>query len=263
MYIPFQGDIWADYSSIDKDTEGATDRQIDVDIPRCHQYDTLLASQDGHRKFKRILKAWIMSNHKLVYWQGLFTESGDRTQYVHVFPHTRIINVNRDNFLWIFCPKQTKKNVVSCKCTHCLLFSIYVTGLDSLCAPFLALNFNNEGTLTKMCMQSVHKYLNTAQCYCLLLSSSGIRLSVFLHLEVPAQVFPERQLTDYAGYVSLYSVYDVHLSRDVCVQSPIAMSMACWPYSQWPLHLYPMVLCEHTQTHTLYVQSTWQCFHRW
>ena len=88
--------------------------------------------------------------------------------------------------------------------------SIYVTGLDSLCAPFLALNFNNEGTLTKMCMQSVHKCLNTAQYYCLLLSSSGICLSVFLHLEVPAQVFSERQLTDYAGYVSLYSVYDVH-----------------------------------------------------
>lgn len=76
LYPSSQGDIHADYTSIDKATEGPTDRQIDVDIPRCHQYDTLLASRDGHRKFKRILKAWIVSNHKLVYWQGLFQGVG-------------------------------------------------------------------------------------------------------------------------------------------------------------------------------------------
>ena len=66
-----QGDIQEEYAAIDKDTEQLTDRQIDVDIPRCHQYDTLLSSRDGHCKFKRILKAWIGSHPALVYWQGM------------------------------------------------------------------------------------------------------------------------------------------------------------------------------------------------
>lgn len=61
--------------------------QIEVDIPRCHQYDELLSSPQGHAKFTRVLKAWVVSHPHLVYWQGL----------------------------------------------------------DSLCAPFLYLNFNNEG----------------------------------------------------------------------------------------------------------------------
>ena len=45
--------------------------KIEVDIPRCHQYVDLLASPDGHGKFKRILKAWINQNEQYVYWQGL------------------------------------------------------------------------------------------------------------------------------------------------------------------------------------------------
>ena len=61
--------------------------QIEVDIPRCHQYSELLSSPVGHSKFKRLLKAWVVSHPEYVYWQGL----------------------------------------------------------DSLCAPFLYLNFNNEG----------------------------------------------------------------------------------------------------------------------
>ena len=65
-----QGDLHAEYMDIDKDSVTATDRQIDVDIPRCHQYDTLLSSSEGHRKFKRVLKSWIISHTHLVYWQG-------------------------------------------------------------------------------------------------------------------------------------------------------------------------------------------------
>lgn len=42
-----------------------------MDIPRCHQYDLLLSSPDGHLKLKRVLKAWIRANPALVYWQGL------------------------------------------------------------------------------------------------------------------------------------------------------------------------------------------------
>uniref|UniRef100_A0A8C9F9N9 TBC1 domain containing kinase n=1 Tax=Pavo cristatus TaxID=9049 RepID=A0A8C9F9N9_PAVCR len=82
-----EGAIQAKYDAIDKDTPIPTDRQIEVDIPRCHQYDELLSSPEGHAKFRRVLKAWVVSHPDLVYWQGL----------------------------------------------------------DSLCAPFLYLNFNNEG----------------------------------------------------------------------------------------------------------------------
>ena len=56
-------------------------------MPRCHQYNDLFSSPEGHAKFKRILKAWVVSHPEYVYWQGL----------------------------------------------------------DSLCAPFLHLNFNDEG----------------------------------------------------------------------------------------------------------------------
>ncbi|MBN3303130.1 TBCK protein, partial [Amia calva] len=96
-----EGDIQAKYDGIDKDTPIPTDRQIEVDIPRCHQYDELLSSPQGHVKFRRVLKAWVVSHPDLVYWQGL----------------------------------------------------------DSLCAPFLYLNFNNEA-LAYACMSAfIPKYL--------------------------------------------------------------------------------------------------------
>ncbi|KAJ8281072.1 hypothetical protein GJAV_G00063180 [Gymnothorax javanicus] len=96
-----EGDIQAKYDGIDKDTPIPTDRQIEVDIPRCHQYDELLSSPQGHAKFRRVLKAWVVSHPDLVYWQGL----------------------------------------------------------DSLCAPFLYLNFNNEA-LAYACMSAfIPKYL--------------------------------------------------------------------------------------------------------
>ncbi|KAK7819408.1 hypothetical protein U0070_025436 [Myodes glareolus] len=96
-----KGAIHAKYEAIDKDTPIPTDRQIEVDIPRCHQYDELLSSPEGHAKFRRVLKAWVVSHPDLVYWQGL----------------------------------------------------------DSLCAPFLYLNFNNEA-LAYACMSAfIPKYL--------------------------------------------------------------------------------------------------------
>ncbi|XP_037112675.1 TBC domain-containing protein kinase-like protein [Syngnathus acus] len=99
--LGIEGDIQAKYESIDKDTPIPTDRQIEVDIPRCHQYDELLSSPQGHIKFRRLLKAWVVSHPDLVYWQGL----------------------------------------------------------DSLCAPFLYLNFNNEA-LAYACMSAfIPKYL--------------------------------------------------------------------------------------------------------
>lgn len=77
---PLRGKIWScilgviktgKYYLLDKETPTSTDRQIEVDIPRCHQYDELLSSPDGHLKLKRLLKAWIASYPQYVYWQGL------------------------------------------------------------------------------------------------------------------------------------------------------------------------------------------------
>ena len=62
-------DVVAKYENIDKDSPSPVDRQIEVDIPRCHQYNQLLASPHGHRKLKRVLKAWVTTNPDLVYWQ--------------------------------------------------------------------------------------------------------------------------------------------------------------------------------------------------
>jgi TBC domain-containing protein kinase-like protein len=100
--LDIQGDIQSLYDEIDKDTVTPTDRQISVDIPRCHQYDLLLASKEGHRKFLRILKAWVVDHPDLVYWQGL----------------------------------------------------------DSLCAPFLSLNFSNEALAYSSLCAFIDKYLH-------------------------------------------------------------------------------------------------------
>ena len=58
------------YDRIDKDSPGPSDHQIDLDIPRCHQYHPLLSSQEGHQKMRRVLKAWSAANPSSVYWQG-------------------------------------------------------------------------------------------------------------------------------------------------------------------------------------------------
>ncbi|KAI8387981.1 rab-GTPase-TBC domain-containing protein [Radiomyces spectabilis] len=108
-----RGKIWAAVLGVRGDTEHAfhqiskqidpiADRQIEVDVPRCHQYNQLLASSTGHEKLRRLLRAWVSANQQLVYWQGL----------------------------------------------------------DSLCAPFLTLNFNDEA-LAFACLQKfIPKFLN-------------------------------------------------------------------------------------------------------
>ncbi|RIB04539.1 rab-GTPase-TBC domain-containing protein [Gigaspora rosea] len=68
------GDYQSAYDAYDKETEKEiqTDRQIDVDVPRCHQYHQLLSSPVGHEKLRRLLKCFVAANkQKLVYWQGL------------------------------------------------------------------------------------------------------------------------------------------------------------------------------------------------
>ncbi|XP_062592920.1 TBC domain-containing protein kinase-like protein, partial [Saccostrea cucullata] len=121
--LEVEGDIYSRYDAIDKETPTTTDRQIEVDIPRCHQYHELLSSPTAHSKFKRVLKAWVVSHPQYVYWQGL----------------------------------------------------------DSLSAPFLALNFNNEA-LAYTCLSAfIPKYLHN---FFLKDNSQVIQeyLAVFSHL---------------------------------------------------------------------------------
>nr|XP_012148030.1 PREDICTED: TBC domain-containing protein kinase-like protein isoform X2 [Megachile rotundata]XP_012148031.1 PREDICTED: TBC domain-containing protein kinase-like protein isoform X2 [Megachile rotundata] len=96
------GDIQKRYDMIDKETPTHTDRQIEVDIPRCHQYSELLSSGAGHERLQRLLKAWVRNNPHYVYWQGL----------------------------------------------------------DSLTAPFLYLNFNNEARAFECLSAFIPKYLH-------------------------------------------------------------------------------------------------------
>ncbi|KAI8636789.1 rab-GTPase-TBC domain-containing protein [Parasitella parasitica] len=97
-----RGEIQREYEQIEKCVDMGADRQIEVDVPRCHQYNQLLASSTGHDKLRRLLKAWVSANTKLVYWQGL----------------------------------------------------------DSLCAPFLTLNFNDEAIAFACLQKFIPKFLN-------------------------------------------------------------------------------------------------------
>lgn len=70
------------YRRIAKETNINTDRQISVDIPRCHQYNELLSSPSGHVKLKKILKAWLKHNESIyVYWQGNYYSTTIRLAY--------------------------------------------------------------------------------------------------------------------------------------------------------------------------------------
>lgn len=61
-----------EYAQFDPDVVGASDHQIELDIPRCHQYHPLLSSPAGHDQLRRVLRCWVASNApELVYWQGL------------------------------------------------------------------------------------------------------------------------------------------------------------------------------------------------
>uniref|UniRef100_A0A915PHP3 Rhodanese domain-containing protein n=1 Tax=Setaria digitata TaxID=48799 RepID=A0A915PHP3_9BILA len=64
-------DVEKRFIAIDTFSPHASDRQLLVDIPRCHQYDDLMASPIAHRKLKRLLKGWLLLHENYVYWQGL------------------------------------------------------------------------------------------------------------------------------------------------------------------------------------------------
>ena len=59
------------YRSIDVCAATCNDRQIAVDIPRCHQYHPAISAPEGHDKLLRLLKAWVVHRASWSYWQGL------------------------------------------------------------------------------------------------------------------------------------------------------------------------------------------------
>ncbi|ORE03284.1 RabGAP/TBC [Rhizopus microsporus var. microsporus] len=75
-----QGDLEHAYDQVNKYMNMGADRQIEVDVPRCHQYNQMLASSTGHEKLRRLLKSWVVANPSLVYWQVL-------QEYLAVFRH--------------------------------------------------------------------------------------------------------------------------------------------------------------------------------
>ena len=59
------------FHQIDFQSFTETDRQLDVDIPRCHQYHPMLRCKEGQARLKHLLKGWLVANPDLVYWQGM------------------------------------------------------------------------------------------------------------------------------------------------------------------------------------------------
>jgi TBC domain-containing protein kinase-like protein len=60
-----------EYSAIDLSQPMKMDRQITLDVLRCHQYHHTLSSPEGQDSLRRVLKAWIITHPELQYWQGL------------------------------------------------------------------------------------------------------------------------------------------------------------------------------------------------
>ena len=134
-------DYVSEYEAIDILRVGPSDKQILLDIPRCHQYHPLLASPSGHQKFKRILKAWVAVCQRMARvwrrWEGGGeSEEGGNKE-------------STNSSLSFFFLKKFKSNKVL----------VYWQGLDSTLAPFLALHFTDEG-LAFACLQNfMMKYL--------------------------------------------------------------------------------------------------------
>lgn len=133
--------------------------QIEVDIPRCHQYDELLSSPQGHIKFRRVLKAWVVSHPDLVYWQGQSPSFSRFHFLVLSFLYFCFSIANAipccSSHVWTIggghvpsfrLPASHRGKTMCCYSTFYMTYiDSFIAGLDSLCAPFLYLNFNNEG----------------------------------------------------------------------------------------------------------------------
>jgi hypothetical protein len=118
------GDYTAFYDTILKEQEDSIDRQIEVDIPRCHQYHQLLCTPMAHLRMKRVLKAWLAVNPDYVYWQGLDSicaafvalNFSDEALAFHSFNHF-VKNMLPSNF----CKNNTEAMAAKIKVFLCLM----------------------------------------------------------------------------------------------------------------------------------------------
>uniref|UniRef100_A0A8R1DR45 TBC domain-containing protein kinase-like protein n=1 Tax=Caenorhabditis japonica TaxID=281687 RepID=A0A8R1DR45_CAEJA len=63
---------WRDYLNLDVLAPHSSDRQLEVDIPRCHQYDSFMTTPAVQESLRKVLKGWqiITEPDNYVYWQG-------------------------------------------------------------------------------------------------------------------------------------------------------------------------------------------------
>ncbi|CAL2033562.1 unnamed protein product [Caenorhabditis brenneri] len=63
---------WRDYLNLDILAPHSSDRQLEVDIPRCHQYDSFMTTPAIQESLRKVLKGWqiITEADNYVYWQG-------------------------------------------------------------------------------------------------------------------------------------------------------------------------------------------------
>ncbi|OAF67949.1 hypothetical protein A3Q56_04326, partial [Intoshia linei] len=65
------GDTKLIYDEIKLIEDEVLDKQLAVDLPRCHKYYSLLNNNIGREKIRQVILKWISSDQKNVYWQGL------------------------------------------------------------------------------------------------------------------------------------------------------------------------------------------------
>lgn len=63
---------WRDYLNLDVLASHSSDRQLEVDIPRCHQYDSYMTTPAIQESLRKVLKGWqiVTESQHFVYWQG-------------------------------------------------------------------------------------------------------------------------------------------------------------------------------------------------
>uniref|UniRef100_A0A1I7TRZ0 Protein kinase domain-containing protein n=1 Tax=Caenorhabditis tropicalis TaxID=1561998 RepID=A0A1I7TRZ0_9PELO len=87
---------WRDYLNLDVLAPHSSDRQLEVDIPRCHQYDSFMTTPAIQESLRKVLKGWqiITESDNYVYWQGcdslatpFLLANMSKPQYLGVFYH--------------------------------------------------------------------------------------------------------------------------------------------------------------------------------
>lgn len=162
--------------------------QIEVDIPRCHQYDELLSSPQGHVKFRRVLKAWVVSHPDLVYWQGQSCQPGFSAVLLDVF----VASVTVLNYFFSPCMQQTWMNTRWCSR---YIISAFSFRFGFTLRPVPVLEFQQR-RCESVCYPPKLAF-QTFVCNFLFFSlpSSGICLHVYLHPQILVQFLPEGQLS--------------------------------------------------------------------